>query len=296
MDQFLGVGLAVVGAVGAAGQAVAIRLAMRRGRMADVLLVNMGVTAVVLVALTAVFVPEPVVTPTSVAAFSASGLVSVLAGRAFLFLGIRQIGASRAEPIKASTPLYATAFAVVLLGERVTGPQVVGISLVVAGVAIVSLEGMNADRLAGEGVSVRGASLPMAAALLFGLEPVFASIGFREGTAALLGGAIMTAFGSLALLSYLCVRRSVPRPGSLPPGEGRWYVLSGLASAVSILGYYGGLSVARVGVVVPIVQTSPLLVVAFSAVFLRDLERITPRLVAGAVVIIGGAVLVSVTG
>lgn len=50
-------------------------------------------------------------------------------------------------------------------------------------------------------------------------------------------------------------------------------------------------------VVVPIIQASPLVVIALSAVFLpKRLERVTWRLVVAATVVVTGATLVSLSG
>jgi len=43
-------------------------------------------------------------------------------------------------------------------------------------------------------------------------------------------------------------------------------------------------------------QTSPLIVLAISAAFLRDVERVTPRLVVAASIVVVGAVGVTVGG
>lgn len=296
MVALAGVGFAVVAAFCLAGQALTVRLATREGRTAHVLLVVLAVNAAVFVPLAFLLVPEPAPSRRAILAFAAAGLVSTMLGRACFYAGIKRVGASRAEPIKASMPLHATIFAVLLLGEPVSGPQAVGIALVVLGVALVSWEGSAADRLVGAGVPWVGLSLPFAGALLFSLEPIFATVGFREGTPILVGLAIKTAAAAAAFFAYLVATRDLPRPGALPGGTFRWYVLAGVANSAFLLAYYAGLSVSRVGVVVPIMQTSPLVVLAVSAVFFRDLERVTPRLIAAAGVIVAGAIAVTVAG
>lgn len=296
MSTLAGAALASLAAVGLAGQALTIRLATRRGRSADVLLVNLIITAIFFLVFTLLLVPEPVVTPTSILAFVAAGFVSLVVARSMYFAAIKRVGASRTEPIKASMPLHATVFAVLILGEAVSGPQLVGIVLIIVGIALVTLEGANADRIAGDSVPWVGLSLPLGAAVLFAVEPILASIGFEEGTSVLVGAAIKCVAGVIFLALYLGLRGSIPTPADLPSGDVRWYVLSGVASSLSMLAYYGGLSISRVSVVVPIMQTSPLLVVGASALFLSDLERVSRQLVAAALVVIVGAIAVTVAG
>lgn len=60
------------------------------------------------------------------------------------------------------------------------------------------------------------------------------------------------------------------------------------------LAYYSALSLESVSVVVPLIQTSPLLVILGSILFVSSkLERITWQLVVGAVVTVIGAITVT---
>lgn len=291
-----GVLFAIVAACGLAGQALFVRLATRRGRVIDALLVVALVNAAVLVPLTLLLVPSPTLTPRVIGAFVAAGIVGTMLGRVFFFAGIKRVGASRAEPIKASMPLYATVLAVFLLGEHVSGPQWLGILLIVVGIAVVSWEGAAADRAGGKDVPWIGLLLPLLAAFCFGLEPIFASVGLEAGAEVLVGVSIKAITALVVFVSYLAWRGSLPRPSELPAGDVRWYVLAGLSSTVFLLSYYAGLAASRVSVVVPIMQTSPLLVVIVSALFLRQIETVTLRLVAAAGIIVAGGITVTLFG
>jgi len=44
---------------------------------------------------------------------------------------------------------------------------------------------------------------------------------------------------------------------------------------------------------VPLMDTAPLFTVVFSAIFLRDLERVTFRIVLGAFLMVGGVIIIS---
>jgi drug/metabolite transporter, DME family len=296
MVSALGVVLAVLAACGLAAQALTIRLATREGRANDALLVVIGVNVVVLFPLALVLDPTPTLTPRSIAAFAGAGIVGTILGRALFYEGIKRVGASRAEPVKASMPLHATVLAVLFLDERVTGAQLIGIALIVIGIALVSREQAATDRAAGEETPWHGLLLPLAAALFFGMEPILASIGFEEGTSVPMGLAIKTAAALVVFVGYLRWKRALPTRASVPPGALKWYLLAGVASTSFLLAYYAGLAVSRVSVVVPIMQTSPLIVVAVSAIVLRQVETVTPRLVAAACVIVSGGITVTLAG
>lgn len=295
MVSVLGVLFAIGAACFLAGQALTIRLATQRGKSADVLLVVMMVNFAVLAPLALVFDPNPTLTRRSVVAFAAAGIVGTMLGRILFYSGIKRIGASRAEPIKASMPLHATIFAVVFLGELVTPGQFTGIVLIVAGIALITWDGSKTS-VAGEETPWVGLGLPLAAAFVFALEPIFATVGLEEGTSVIVGLAIKTGAAIAVFVSYLAWTGSLPDLRSIPRSELRWYVLAGVMSTSFLIAYYAGLSVSRVGIVVPIMQTSPLIVLAVSAVFLRETERVTVRLLLSVLVVVAGAVTVTLSG
>ncbi|MGM0592303.1 MAG: EamA family transporter [Halobacteriota archaeon] len=296
MVDLLGVLFATLAACCLAGQAIGVRLATRRGRSADTVLIVLFMNAVTFVALALVFVSDFVLTPTAIIAFVTAGIVSTMLGRVCLFGSIKRIGASRAEPIKASMPLYSTVLAALFLDEYVGTIQFGAILLIVVGVALVSWEGASTVRLADGGVPWTGLLLALGSAVLLGLEPIFATVGFREGTPVLQGLAIKTTGAFVVFFLYMAWRDSLPRPADIPVADRRWYLFAGVTSTAFMLFYYLGLNVSRVGIVVPIMQTSPLIVAAVSATFLGRIERITPRLVAASAIIVVGAIAVTLFG
>lgn len=292
----VGVLFAVGAALALTCQAIFIRLATRRSRTNDVVLAVISLNVIALIPLTLLFVPSPTVTLRTVVVFAVTGVVGTVLGRAFFYAGIKRVGASRAEPMKATIPLHATVLAVLFLGETVSRLQSVGILLIVAGIAIITREGSASDRAAGRDVPWLGLVLPLFAAFLYGVEPIFASVGLRDGTEVLVGLSIKSVTALLVMVLYLAVRRSLPGLGDLATDDGRWIVLAGVANTAFLLFYYAGLAVSNVSVVVPIMQTSPVLVLAASALFLRRIETVTPRLVAAAGIIVAGSVTVTVYG
>ena len=54
------------------------------------------------------------------------------------------------------------------------------------------------------------------------------------------------------------------------------------------------LKLGDVSIVVPLMGTSPLFAIFFSALFLRQLETVTPRVVTGALLMVAG--VISITG
>jgi drug/metabolite transporter (DMT)-like permease len=292
----IGIVFAIIAALGLSLQALTVRVATLQARSSDVLLVALVVNAAIFAPLPLVTSASSAITITGAAAFAIAGILETMVGRAFLFEGIKRVGASRAEPIKATTPLHATILSVLVLGESVTGPQFAGVLIIIAGVALVTWEGRTATTSSVDSVSWIGLALPLVAAVCFGLGPIFASIGFRQGGSLLVGLAVQSIAGLVAYSLYLALQDEIPPVKRLRDADFRWYVFAGLASAAFMVAYYVGLEVSTVGIIVPIMQTSPLVTILLSAMFLQEFERVTPKVVFAAATIVAGGVLVAVTG
>lgn len=290
---FAGVVLAAIAALAVAVQSVSVRVGTDEGRATDALVVVLLTNVLVIVpAALVLHYPAYSVTREAILAFVAAGLVGTLVGRIFYYTSIQRIGASRSEPLKASQPLHATLIAVVVLGEQVTTGHVAGILLIVAGIAAISWETARGDHVAEE-TSGLAILLPLAAAFLFGIEPTLAKLGFAEGTPILVGLAIKTVAATAGFLGYLRLRNDLPSLAVFGGRNVRWYALAGLSNTTFLFLYYAGLSIAPVSVVVPIIQTSPLLVMVLSLAFLSRLERVTWKLLTAACVVVGGAVVLT---
>lgn len=295
--------VAVVVSLGAALSAASHNLLVRRGTETGdalqavyvVILVNL----LVLVPTVAVwYYPDYGLTPASWVSFAAAGLVATMLARLLAYRSIATIGASRTAPIVSSWALVSTVLGVALLGETLVPAHGLGVVLTVVGVGVIAWETgqENPDDLPRRELLV-GLAVPFAAALAYGWEPIFANYGFAEGTPAPVGLAIKTVAAALGFTAYLNFRGAVPGRAEFRSPNTRWYAAAGVMSALFLLGYYTALSLAPVSVVTPIMATSTLFVVVLSALVMpRRLERVTWRLVAAAVVVVVGVVVVSVYG
>lgn len=294
MVNFLGFSLAVAAALFLAIQVGCVRVGTDSGRSNDALIIVLLVNIAVLVPIAFVVgYPDYTLSTNALLAFGAAGLVGTMMGRAFEYAGIERIGASRSEPIKASQPLHAAVLAVLVLGETLTVVMAVGTLLVVIGVAVISWESRSSSSGV-ESVSWSYLALPLAAAFLYGIEPIFAKVGLATGTSPFVGLGVKTLTATVAFYGYLRYRGVLPEYGVLKSANVRWYVAAGLANSAFLLSYYAALAVAPVVLVQPVLQTSPLFVILISYVFLQRLERVTWKLVVAATVVALGAGLVAI--
>jgi drug/metabolite transporter (DMT)-like permease len=295
--------LAVLAALGWAGQYVFIRLGTRTGSVTDAMLVSLACNVALVVPPVAVlYYPDYGLTPAAAAAFAGAGLAGSVLSRVAQFEATRTIGASRTAPVVSSTALVSALLAVVFLEETLTSVHLAGIVLIVVAVGVISRETARddgaADSLADAGAYLL---LPVLAALTLGIEPILLKVGFAAGTPTFVGLAVMLSAAAVGYAAFVAVRDGLPSPASLAGAAGdgnlRWYVGAGVAGTLALVGYFAALAVAPVVVVVPILQAAPLLVVGLSVAFLpRRLERVTPRLVAAAAAVVVGTVVVSLSG
>ena len=296
--HLVGIVVALVGAAANGASQLWIRVGTRGGRPYDAVLVVMITNIAVLVPLVAVrYYPDYGLTRLSWLSFVAAGVLGTMLGRLFMYTSITRIGASRTAPIVAAQALVATVFAVVILGERLSPLRVLAIVLIVAGVAGIAWETTqeNPEDLPLRALLV-GLLFPLGAALAYGWEPIFATVGFREGTPAPVGLVLKTVAATLGFLGYLRWKNALPGRSSLRSPGTRWFVLAGLGNTTFLLCYYLALEIAPVSVVSPINITYLLFVLLFSALFLpRQLERVTRPLVVAAVVVVVGIVILTLS-
>ena len=294
-----GVGLAVGAAVSSAVSNLSVRKGTERGSTADavfvVAVVNVGI---LLPTVGALYHSNYGLTPASLLSFGIAGALGTLIGRALMFTSINRIGASRTAPIIASWALIATALGALLLDETLSAIHGVGVVLVVTGIAVIAWQTSDdtPDDLSRREL-LAGMSIPFAAALAIGWEPIFADVGLAEGTPALVGLVVKStaAVGGIGL--YLWWRDALPSRSVVRGTDGRWFVLAGITNTAFLFGYYVALSIAPVNVVSPIIVTNTLFVVVLSALFMPErLERVTWRIAAASAVVVTGVLLITVYG
>lgn len=292
MAPLAGIALAVVSALCLTAQSLAVRVGTRENSVTTVVAVMFGVNVLLVgpVAALAEF-PGYGVTPRSLAAFAAAGLLGSLLGRLCYFAGIERIGSSRTEPLKALFPVVSVGAAVLVLGESVTPRLVFGTVLVLAGSVAVVLEARNAP-VTGTGRQFWvGLSFPLAAAALIGIDPILTKVGLATGTPPLVGVAIRVAAGGAGIALYLGWRALREGPSASITVD-RWVLAASLANTGYLLAYYAALARAPVAVVAPVLGSSTLMVVLGAALFLPEDERVTAKLVGAALLVLAGVAFV----
>ncbi len=226
------------------------------------------------------------------AVFVGAGVIGTALGRIAIFVGVDRVGASLNSAILSTRPLFATAIALAALGEPLGPVTAVGIVILVSGLSVLALS-RGGDL---EGWTARDLLWPIAAAATFAVANVARRYGMLETPiSALEAVTINETAGLVALVAYVLARGRTDVL-SMPRESYRYFAVSGLLTSVAMLSLMAalGLEEGRIAIVDPLVATAPFFTLLFAAVFLRDLERVTRGVVAGAAMIVVGAVLITI--
>ena len=225
------------------------------------------------------------VSPRGALFFMCAGLIGTVGGRLLRFVSIEKVGASIAAALINLNPFVSTALAIVLLGESITVPIVIGTAVIVAGTTLLSLGG---KRL---GFRLSLLTLPILSAVCFGVVAVLRKLGLSD-TSAVVGSAINVTTALVAYSTFLIasgrVGVMVCRGRSLA-----YFAAAGLAENVGVFMNVVALGMGRVSVVTPLYGTAPIFVLILAPLFLRDVERLTTRVVVGTLLIVSGVYLIT---
>jgi drug/metabolite transporter (DMT)-like permease len=259
---------------------VALRLALRSRAAADA-----GALYTVLAAfvLTLPFAAIADGDLSGIRPFLLAGLLGPGLSQLLFTLAVSKAGPARTSVVVGTAPLFSVALAIVFLDEPVEAGLVAGaLAIVAGGVLLVRERGRP------EHVRAVGLLLALAATIVFATRDnllrwlaIDTDVESAPAAAATLGA------GGALILLYVLLRRT-----PLVAREARPFVPAGLLFGASYLclfeAYYRG----KVTVVSPLVATESLWGVLLSALVLRRAEGVGARLVAGALLIVSGGLLI----
>ena len=212
--------------------------------------------------------------------------VSQFGVRMFAYTGVHKIGAARSSAVQAISPLIATTIAIALLGERPGVAVLFGTLLVVGGIVLLS---WRAEKHIPD-FRLWHLLIPLGAACLTGTNHPIRRYALLLSNEPLFFSALMGAASLLSLFAYRALfsgERLVWNRKTLWP-----LVVTGVAETLSILFIITALSRGAVSVVAPIAATYPVWALLGAAIFLRDVERITPLTVLGTLSVVLGTVAI----
>jgi uncharacterized membrane protein len=227
-------------------------------------------------------------TPQALMLFILAGLIGTVAGRLLRFFSIEIVGASITAGFMNVTPLVSSGLAILLLGEQLTAPIVIGTFVIVVGSTLLSTGG---QRL---GLRPAQLLLPALSATCFGIVAILRKLGL-SGMDAVPGTAVNVTTALVAFTGFLMASGQ----GGAMACRGRslvYFIAAGIAENVSVFMVVVALSMGAVSVVAPLQNVTPIFVLFLSIIFLRGIEVLNARVVAGTLLIVLGAWLITALG
>ena len=223
-------------------------------------------------------------------------LLFILAGifapglvRWLYFISLDRLGPSISASVASISPAFTAIIAIVFLREKLTLSISLGIVLIITGIIV-----LEKNISTGNGFRVQRKKdliFPLLSAAFISLALVFRKMGLNILNVPLFGVTVgfltSLVFYAIVLLMSKGMRHSI--------SLNRYDVLllcgAGVFLTTGWLTLFYALSLGDVIIVAPLANLQPAMVVGLSYLFLKDIEKITPRMISGILVIIIGVLL-----
>jgi DME family drug/metabolite transporter len=279
--------IAISSAAGWAGDSVLVRLGLRRSNIFAAMLVSYSVSVVcVWIYLFATTSLEFIQSPAMVY-YLISGCIQPLLARALYYEGITRIGVARAGPLRGAEPFFAALAAVIFLNERPDLMVYLGTTLIVASLWLISgkQQGQSKWRLI-------DTAFPICAALCSAISQTLRKQALAIVPHPFVAVAVVTSVSLALLLAFILITGRSNQIRIERQSFG-FFLLAALVAVSAQLLNFVALARGQLAVIIPLLNTTPLFTVLFSSVFLRGLETINSRIVFGAILMVGGIILIT---
>jgi len=221
--------------------------------------------------------------------FILAGIFAPALVRWFYFISLDRLGASVSASIASTGPAFTAILAIIFLKEKLTVSISLGIVLIITGIIILQ---RNIDT--GGDFSVQRKKdliFPLLSAIFLGLALVFRKMGLNILDVPLFGVTVgfltSLVFYSIMFLMSKSMRNSI----SMNRNDLLFLCAAGVSLTTGWLTLFYALSLGNVIIVAPLANLQPVMVVGLSYLFLKDIERITPKMIAGIILVLIGVVL-----
>jgi drug/metabolite transporter (DMT)-like permease len=289
------VGWALLAAVGFGITQIINRKANQRldaFRTAFLMLVAVELVLVVRAAVTGELVQLGRAPLWAAAVFAATTLLHFGAGWTLLAASQQRVGVARTGALVSTAPLLGAVMAALFLDEPLTPAIVLGVLLVVMGVAVLSLS------TATETESRRWTKpwFGLAVGLIWGSTPSLIRLGLSGFDAPVLGLTIGLGM-SLVIQGLVLTVAGAWRRSPIARQTYLWMAAGGVTGAVGITAQWISFDETTIAVAISLQQLAVLVVLALVPLTFREpIEQITGPLVAGVGAVLAGTLLVVLTG
>lgn len=279
--------IAISSALGWASDSVLVRLGLRQSNIFAAMLMSYGVSITCMWGYLIATTPLDFLTSPAMIYYLISGCMQPLLARALYYEGITRMGVARAGPLRGVEPLFAALIAVGFLGEEPGIFVYLGTILIVMSLWLISgrSEGPSNGR-------AFDALLPIAAALISTISQALRKQALKIIPDPFVAVAVVTTVSFVFLLIFMLStgrgeRFRMPRKSFI------FFLCAALIATIAQVLNFIALSRGDLAVIIPLLNTTPLFSVLFSVIFLRNFETVDRRVAFGALVMVGGVVLIT---
>lgn len=220
--------------------------------------------------------------------FAVGGVLTPGLVRLFYYGGLKKLGASVNSSVFSIYPLYSSILAVLLLNEILSLSNWIGILCIVLGVIFVEISSRKNN--SGD-KAWSNLVFPIAGGLTLGISNIIRKYALDVYNAPVLGVSVAYTFSLLPFLLMFLFSTSTRKELSLKR-DFRLFWMAGIGQAISWMLSFYALSYDEVAIVTPLLSIEPLFVVFFAYLYLKEMERVSPKLVASIVLTVIGVILV----
>jgi drug/metabolite transporter (DMT)-like permease len=231
------------------------------------------------------------------------GLLGSFFGLFFITKATEFIGPSKASVLRCSNPLFTTLFSIVILKEDPGIQGVISIFVLMLGIIIVSYRNKDASDIVMDSANlvgmaddrrrdIFGSIFALLSGLSFSMSQITRGLAINYGATPLIIILISFPFSFFVLYIVFCVKyKSYNFFKMLTPANFQWFTWGGISSMVGNFALSQSFEFIPVWRAVAIRNTQPIIAIAVSWLFLKKEEKITFRLVSGALLVILGVFL-----
>ncbi len=261
---------------------------LRYSNPATALIISLALNMVILWSASFLYVPLGYLSNPGIIIFVLVGLFQPCLTRFLTYKGIETLGVAITDPIRATTPMFSAFFAILFLDERMTLPIFSATLLIILGITLLSHRGGSTQK-----IRFLYILYPILASFLGGFSQVLRKFGLGAVPHPFLAAAVTSSSSLVVSILTLWVSGKIKKTLVLNKDCLLFYLPAGLAVSMAMVSVYYALFLGKVTVVIPISSTGPLFALTLSAIFLRDVERVTLKIVIGACLIIAGVLLIT---
>jgi drug/metabolite transporter (DMT)-like permease len=234
----------------------------------------------------------PELNTTAVAWFALGGFLTIYVGRVLLYASIQHLGAIKASAVKRLNPFFSVLLAVLILGERISLPMMIGMFLIVMSFAVLVRQALSVSDADGSGTAQQNAfDRLLNLGYLFGPVSAFAYaagyIARKQGMMVLPDSALGTMIGAFTGIVFFLLtstfvdsyRDDVRKTFTV---FNKWFLMAGCLSTFGQIAYFTALNFIGITKIALITSMEVFMTMILSALVFQNREKLTVDIVIAA--------------